>query len=85
MAKAGKIAADIGAGFQVLDDVINLMSGNVGKKRGDEFLKRIANNAMAFVNEAGGIVCRSGADTFMLYCIHIDEYKELLARLKGRH
>ena len=36
VAKAGKIAADIGAGFQVLDDVINLMSGNVGKKRGDD-------------------------------------------------
>lgn len=55
-----------------------------GKKRGDEILKRIANNAMAYVNEAGGIVCRSTADTFMLYCIHIDDYKALLARLSAR-
>ncbi len=54
-----------------------------GKARGDEILKRIADNAMAYVNEAGGIVCRSSADTFMLYCIHIDDYKALLARLSA--
>ncbi len=37
--KAGKIAADIGAGFQVIDDVINLTSGNPGKKRGDDIVE----------------------------------------------
>ena len=52
-----------------------------GKKRGDEILKRIADNAVSFVNEAGGIVCRSVADTFMMYCVHIDDHKALLARL----
>ena len=54
-----------------------------GKSRGDEILKRIANNAMSYVNEAGGIVCRSGADTFMLYCIHTDDYTALLASLSA--
>ena len=31
----GGIAADIGIGFQIIDDVINLTSGNPGKERGD--------------------------------------------------
>ncbi len=54
-----------------------------GKVRGNEILKRIANNAMSYVKESGGIVCRSGADTFMLYCRHLDDYQALLDRLSA--
>ncbi|MBQ9544893.1 MAG: EAL domain-containing protein [Clostridia bacterium] len=54
-----------------------------GKARGNEVLKRIAVNATDYVNEAGGIVCRSGADTFLLYCRHIDDHEALLARLSA--
>ena len=54
-----------------------------GKARGNEILKRIANNAMSYVKESGGIVCRSGADTFMLYCRHLDNYGALLDRLSA--
>lgn len=35
----GQVAADIGIGFQVLDDVVNLTTGNVGKKRGDDIVE----------------------------------------------
>jgi len=35
----GKIAAQIGVGFQIIDDVINLTKGNVGKKRGDDIVE----------------------------------------------
>lgn len=35
----GETAASIGIGFQVLDDVINLTSGNKGKKRGDDIVE----------------------------------------------
>jgi octaprenyl-diphosphate synthase len=35
----GKIAADIGAAFQILDDVTNLTTGNPGKKRGDDIVE----------------------------------------------
>ncbi|MGL4986692.1 MAG: polyprenyl synthetase family protein [Treponemataceae bacterium] len=35
----GTIAADIGFGFQVLDDVLNLTHGNIGKKRGDDIVE----------------------------------------------
>ncbi|MBR1536135.1 MAG: polyprenyl synthetase family protein [Treponema sp.] len=37
--KAGKLAEDIGTGFQIIDDVINLTSGNPGKKRGDDIVE----------------------------------------------
>lgn len=35
----GETAASTGIGFQVLDDVINLTSGNKGKKRGDDIVE----------------------------------------------
>ncbi|QTQ12327.1 polyprenyl synthetase family protein [Treponema parvum] len=38
-AKAGKIAAQIGIGFQILDDVQNLTTGNAGKQRGDDIVE----------------------------------------------
>lgn len=37
--KAGMIAEDIGVGFQILDDVTNLTTGNPGKKRGDDIVE----------------------------------------------
>ena len=38
-AEYGKIAALIGVGFQIIDDVINLTRGNPGKKRGDDIVE----------------------------------------------
>ena len=38
-AKIGEIAANIGIGFQIIDDVINLTKGNPGKKRGDDIVE----------------------------------------------
>jgi len=35
----GSLASDIGVGFQILDDYINLTSGNKGKKRGDDIIE----------------------------------------------
>lgn len=37
--KAGAIAQDIGVGFQIIDDVTNLTTGNPGKKRGDDIVE----------------------------------------------
>ncbi len=36
---AGKIAARLGEAFQILDDCINLKTGNPGKKRGDDIVE----------------------------------------------
>ena len=38
-AAAGETAAQIGIGFQIIDDVINLTKGNPGKKRGDDIVE----------------------------------------------
>ena len=38
-AEYGKTAAEIGVGFQIIDDVINLTTGNPGKKRGDDIVE----------------------------------------------
>lgn len=37
--KAGELAAALGEGFQILDDVQNITSGNPGKKRGDDIVE----------------------------------------------
>lgn len=37
--RAGQIAEDIGVGFQILDDVTNLTTGNPGKQRGDDIVE----------------------------------------------
>ena len=52
-----------------------------GKSRGDAVLKRIAELALETVIEVGGIICRSEADTFMLYCPHRTDYDALLKKL----
>jgi len=38
-AEVSAIAANIGMGFQIIDDVINLTTGNPGKKRGDDIVE----------------------------------------------
>ena len=52
-----------------------------GKARGDEVLKHIARSLQNIIMDAGGIVCRREADTFMLYCPHRTDYETLLNRL----
>ena len=52
-----------------------------GKTHGDEILKSIADKALGFVNEAGGIACRCDADTFMIYCPHRADYGVVLNAL----
>ncbi len=37
--KMAKSAADIGIAFQIIDDIKNLTTGNVGKKRGDDIVE----------------------------------------------
>lgn len=36
---AGRAAQDVGTGFQIIDDVLNLTTGNPGKKRGDDIVE----------------------------------------------
>ena len=52
-----------------------------GKARGDLVLQRIAESALNFVRDSGGIVCRSAADTFYIYCPHRSDYGAVLEKL----
>ncbi len=37
--RIGRVAEDLGVGFQIMDDVKNLTTGNPGKKRGDDIVE----------------------------------------------
>lgn len=55
-----------------------------GKKYGDELLREIGQKALEFVEEAGGIACRSEADNFLLYCPSREDYAPLLEKVSVR-
>ena len=67
----------------IVVDINNFHTVNdrLGRERGDEILRSIARKAQEFAEGTGGIACRSGADTFMIYCPHIDDYRKLLKKL----
>lgn len=52
--KLEEIALDIGAGFQILDDVINLKTGNKGKQKGDDIIEgKKSLPVLLFLQKAG--------------------------------
>ncbi|MCR4805437.1 MAG: EAL domain-containing protein, partial [Clostridia bacterium] len=55
-----------------------MINERYGKSYGDAVLKRIAAGVKSILGETGGIVCRKGADTFLVYCQHRDDYRSLL-------
>ncbi len=52
-----------------------------GKQAGDLVLRHIGEKALEILEENGGIACRTGADTFLLYCPHREDYDRLLERI----
>ena len=54
------------------------INARYGKEYGDSILKKIAEKAVESVRNIGGIVCRSDADSFMIYCPHLIDYNKLL-------
>ena len=56
----------------------HMVNERYGKAFADEMLTRIADSLRSFIKAAGGIVCRRGADTFMIYCPHREDYEDIL-------
>ena len=56
------------------------LNDRYGKSYGDEVLKCVAESMLEIVKETGGIVCRSEADTFLIYCPHCGDYDAMLAK-----
>ena len=55
-----------------------MINERYGKAYGDEVLRRIGEKVREMVMDAGGIVCRREADTFLVYCPHRDDYEAIL-------
>ncbi len=51
-----------------------------GKHYGDEVLRCVAERVKETVRETGGIVCRSEADSFLIYRPHRDDYDAVLEK-----
>lgn len=54
------------------------LNDRYGKSYGDEVLRQVAERVRGTVKETGGIVCRSEADSFLIYCPHRDDYDAIL-------
>ena len=61
----------------------HMINERYGKSYGDEVLCRIGEKAREMVRDSGGIVCRREADTFMIYCPHREDYKDLLEQVSS--
>ena len=59
----------------------HLVNERYGKSYGDLVLTRIGNTMKEIVREAGGFACRQGADTFMCYIPHCEDYEVLMERV----
>jgi len=55
-----------------------MINERYGKAYGDEVLRKIGEHVRNMVKEAGGIVCRREADTFIIYCPHREDYQEIM-------
>ena len=66
----------------ILVDVnhFHMINERYGRAYGDEVLRRIGAHLREMVKDAGGIVCRLDADTFMVYCPHREDYSEIMER-----
>jgi diguanylate cyclase (GGDEF)-like protein len=49
-----------------------------GRKFGDQLLSAIGVALRKLARQTGGICCRQGSDTFLLYCPHQEDYASLL-------
>ena len=48
-----------------------------GRRFGNQVLRDIGNSLKKLARETGGIACREGTDTFLMYCPHQDNYEQL--------
>lgn len=54
-----------------------------GRQYGDGVLSRIGNRVRQLSREIGGVGCREGTDTFLIYCPHRESYGDILSAVSG--
>ena len=68
----------------VLDiNSFHVINERYGKQYGDSVLVRIGERVRNISREVGGVGTRRGADTFMIYCPHRNDYADILAKVSG--
>ena len=58
----------------------HMLNERYGKQYGDSVLARIGRQIRQISREVGGVACRRGADTFLIYCPHREDYDSMLAK-----
>ena len=56
----------------------HMINERYGRAYGDAMLRRIGEMLRGAVSDSGGIVARKGADTFLMYCPHREDYQRLM-------
>ncbi len=68
----------------VLDiNSFHVINERYGKQYGDSVLVRVGERVRNISREVGGVGTRRGADTFMIYCPHRNDYADILAKVSG--
>ena len=58
----------------------HMINERYGKSYGDSVLRRIGERLRQIAREIGGVGCRQGADSFLIYCPHQQDYTAILER-----
>ncbi|MBQ6492839.1 MAG: amino acid permease [Erysipelotrichaceae bacterium] len=56
----------------------HMLNERYGKQYGDSVLARIGRQVRQISREVGGVACRHGADIFLIYCPHREDYESIL-------
>ena len=56
----------------------HIVNERFGMAKGDEILKRITGSLTDAFPSHDSVICRKTADTFLVYCSHRDDYKEIV-------
>lgn len=56
----------------------HMINERYGKAYGDEVLKKVRDRLRELILDSDGLICRLEADTFMVYCHHRDDYREIM-------
>ena len=59
----------------------HMINERYGKSFGDEVLRRVAGKISGLLEDQGGIACRRGADTFLVYCPHRQDYADMIEEM----
>ena len=61
----------------------HMINERYGRQYGNTVLRGIGERIRAVAREIGGVGCRQGADTFLIYCPHLEDYADILEKVSA--